>query len=167
MLIEEELTHSVIGAFYEVYNILGFGFLEHLYVMALERELRDRGHHVAREVAVRVLYKGAELGTQRIDMIVDHRLLIETKSTPELHQGASRQVYNYLRATDLEVGLLLHFGPRPKFYRTIFHHNMRAAAGPEPLSAVDPPDSSNSSGTRDEEGTAGLIRSNRRNPEHP
>ena len=116
-LIEEALTYSVIGAFFDVYNTLGFGFLEHLYVRALERELVVRGHAVAREVGVRVWYKGEELGNQRIDMIVDGKLIVETKATYELHKAAQRQVYNYLRATNLEVGLLLHFGPKPKFYR--------------------------------------------------
>ena len=118
-LIEERLTHSVIGAFFDVYNTLGFGFLEHVYVMALERELLERGHRVAREVYVPVFYKGALLATQRIDMIVDDRLVVETKSTRALHKDATRQLYNYLRATKLEVGLLLHFGPEAKFYRLI------------------------------------------------
>jgi GxxExxY protein len=116
-LVEERLTHSIIGAFYDVYNTLGFGFLEHLYVMALERELLRRGHHVAREVGVQVMYKGEELGTQRLDMIVDGKVVIETKSTYELHRAAERQLYNYLRATNLEVGLLFYFGPKPQFYR--------------------------------------------------
>lgn len=121
-LIEQERTHSVIGAFYDVYNTLGFGFLEHLYVMALERELVARGHRVAREVSIRIMYKGTELGRQRLDMIVDDKLVVETKSTYELHRAADRQVYNYLRATNLEVGLLLHFGPKPKFYRVVCAH---------------------------------------------
>jgi GxxExxY protein len=118
-LIEEALTRSVIGAFYDVYNTLGYGFLEHLYVLALERELISRGHKVSREFGVRVMYKGDELGVQRLDMIVDDKLVVETKSTHELHKFATRQVYNYLKATKLEVGLLLHFGPEPKFYRLI------------------------------------------------
>lgn len=109
-LLEPGLTHSVIGAFYEVYNHLGFGFLEHIYVMALERELRARGHRVGREVAVRIVYKGEELGIQRLDMIVDEKLVVEVKSTPWLHKHAGRQVYNYLRASNLEIGILLHFG---------------------------------------------------------
>jgi GxxExxY protein len=121
-LVEEELTHSVIGAFFEVYRTLGFGFLEHLYVMALERELVARGHRVDREIGVHVMYKGEQLGSQRLDMIVDDKLIVETKSTYELHKAATRQVYNYLRATKLEVGLLLHFGPEPKFYRVICRH---------------------------------------------
>jgi GxxExxY protein len=115
-----------------VYNTLGFGFLEHLYVLALEQELRERGHQVAREVGVMIIYKGVELGYQRIDMIVDGKVLVETKSTSELHQAAGRQVFNYLRASKLEVGLLLHFGPKPKFYRTIFHHSMPHPQQPGP-----------------------------------
>jgi len=118
-LILERLTHSVIGAFFEVHNALGFGFLEYLYNAALERELVARGHFVGREVAVPVLYKGKELGRQRLDMIVDGMLVVETKSTYELHKAATRQVYNYLRATRLEVGLLLHFAPHPRFYRVV------------------------------------------------
>jgi len=118
-LIEGLLTQSVIGAFYEVYNTLGFGFLEHIYVLAVERELRNRGHRVAREVGVRVTYKGEYLGTQRIDMIVDDKLIVEIKSTYQLHGFSIRQIYSYLRGTNLEVGLILHFGPEPKFYRQI------------------------------------------------
>lgn len=127
-LIEEELTASIIGAFYEVYNTLGFGFLEHIYVMALERELMARGHHVARQVSVRVTYKGEQLANQRVDMIVDGRVIVETKSTLELHKAARRQVYNYLKATSLEVGLLLHFGPTASIYREIRSSPQRKSA---------------------------------------
>src|SRR6478672_2378904 len=107
-LIEEDLTKAVIGVFFEVYNHLRFGFLEHLYVMALERELLWRGHRIGREVAVPVFYKGEHLGSQRIDMVVDEKLIVVAKSTLVLHSAASRQVNSYLRATHLEVGLLLH-----------------------------------------------------------
>ena len=116
-ILHEATTRAVIGAFYESYNDLGFGFLEHIYVMALERELRDLGHRVAREVWVPVRYKGVELARHRIDMLVDDCVLVETKSTLDLHPAAKRQVYNYLAATRLEVGLLLHFGPEAKFHR--------------------------------------------------
>jgi GxxExxY protein len=123
-LVEEQLTRSVIGAFFEVYNTLGFGFLEHIYVMALERELLGRGHRVAREVSIHVTYKEHVIGVQRIDMIVDEKLIVETKSTSELPVAARRQVFNYLRATRLEVGLLLHFGLEPRFHR-LFSSNTR------------------------------------------
>jgi GxxExxY protein len=121
-LIEERLTESVIGGFYEVYNTLGFGFLEQVYMAALERELRARGHAVGREVWVPVRYKAEEISRQRIDMVVDERLVIEAKSTRELHKAAPRQVYNYLRAARLQVGLLLHFGPDPAFSRLVYTH---------------------------------------------
>jgi GxxExxY protein len=116
-LIEEQLTRSIIGAFYRVYRTLGFGFLEHVYILALERELRARGHQVAREVSVDIMYDGEELCTQRLDMVVDDKVVVETKSTYVLHPAAQRQLYNYLRATRLEVGLLFHFGREPEFYR--------------------------------------------------
>ena len=118
-MFEAALTRSVVGGFFEVYNTLGHGFPEHLYVTALERELLRRGHRMAREVNGHVTYKGEHLGTQRLDMIVDDRLIVETKSTSQLHKAAGRQIYNYLCATNLEVGLLLHFGPKPDFYRVI------------------------------------------------
>lgn len=118
-LLHEPITRSIIGAFYEVYSSLGFGFLERVYVKALELELRDAGHEVAREVCVPVFYKSWEIAVQRIDMIVDNKIVIETKASYELQAGAQRQVLNYLRATNLEVGLLLHFGPEAKFYRSI------------------------------------------------
>jgi GxxExxY protein len=114
---EEQLTHSIIGAFYAVYNALGHGFLEHVYVLALERELMARGHQVAREAKVRIMYKGEELCSQRLDMIVDRKVIVEIKSTLELPRVASRQLYSYLRATNLEIGLLFHFGRTADFYR--------------------------------------------------
>lgn len=128
LLVESKLTRSIIGAFYDVYNNLGYGFLERLYARALEHELLNRGHCVAREVGVRVFYKGLELGIQRIDMIVDEKVLVETKSTETLSKIASRQTFNYLRASRLEVGLLLHFGPEPGFRRVVCRHDKAESA---------------------------------------
>ena len=127
-LIHGELTESVIGAFYNVYNTRGFGLLEHVYMMALERELTARGHRVAREASVVVRYKGEQLAQQRIDMIVDERLIVEIKSTYELHKATSRQLFSYLRATNLEVALLLHFGPRPDFFRLVSTNKQHASS---------------------------------------
>lgn len=80
---------------------------------------RHRGHRVAREVGVRVAYKGEAIGYQRIDLLVDERLIVEAKSTRAIPLAAERQLLNYLRATNLEVGLLLHFGPVSKFFRLV------------------------------------------------
>ena len=118
-LVEEALTHSIIGAFFEVYHILGYGFLEHVYTLALERELLARGHVVTRELGVSISYKGEALTSQRLDFVVDGRVVVEIKSTHDLSKAAPRQLHNYLRATELEVGLLLHFGPEPKFHRLV------------------------------------------------
>ena len=87
--------------------------------MALERELMNRGHLVGREIVVRVVYKAHDLGSQRVDMIVHGKLVVETKTGEQLTHPAARQLYSYLRATRVEVGLLLHFGPEPRFHRLI------------------------------------------------
>lgn len=129
-LFEERLTYSVINAFFEVDRILGFGFLEHFYVAALERELLDRGHEVGREVYVPVFYKGALLGRQRIDMVVDRKLIIETKATAELPKSARPQLLNYLRATRLEIGLVLHFGPIARPYRVVCRNALKGTSLP-------------------------------------
>ncbi len=135
-LIHEELTHSVIGAFFDVYNALGFGFLETVYTAALERELRDRGHQVGREVFAPVFYRGEIVARQRLDMLVDSKLVIEVKSTYELNAAAPRQVYSYLHGTGLQLGLLLHFGPRPKFHRII--SSSPSTSGPKMLYPRNP-----------------------------
>jgi GxxExxY protein len=119
-LIEGPLTGSVIGAFYTVYSELGYGFVEKVYVLALDRELRKRGHIVRREVGLPICYFGEELCTYKCDMIVDDKLIIETKSGETLPPASQRQLRNYLKAARIEIGLLLHFGPEPKFYRQIF-----------------------------------------------
>ena len=118
-LLHDTLTRSIIGAFFEVYNQLGFGFLEQVYVLALDDELNARGHMVARQVGVNVLYKTRVIAVQRLDMVVDDRVVVEIKSSRTLPETAARQVHNYLRASRLELGLLLHFGPKASFFRLI------------------------------------------------
>jgi len=129
-LIERETTHQVIGAFFDAYNTLGFGFLEHVYREALEKELIERGRIVRKEVLVPVWYKGSVLSTQRVDLIVDNSVLVEIKSTEHLPATAKRQLLNYLRATSFEVGLLLHFGPQPRFSRLVHSDKPDAATMP-------------------------------------
>src|SRR5688500_639369 len=104
------LTRSIIAAFFAVYNTLGFGFLESVYAAALEKELIKRGFTVAREVAIQIWYDGDPIAWQRLDMVVEGRVVIEIKSSAVLPQSSSRQLYNYLKASRLRVGLLLHFG---------------------------------------------------------
>ncbi|HET9426231.1 MAG TPA: GxxExxY protein [Gemmatimonadaceae bacterium] len=131
---EEKLFHSVIGSFYEVYNFLGFGFLEHHYVRALEWELAQLGHEVGREVGIQMRYKHLDLSYMRLDMVVDGKLIVEVKSAALLPSYASRQIFNYLKASNLEIGLLLHFGPKPVFHRVFCrgHHKFAPRIPPIP-----------------------------------
>ena len=116
----ELITRSIIGAFYEVYNTLGFGFFEQVYSEAMQVELHARGHKVGREVWVPVYYKGNPLSRQRMDMVVDDKVIVENKSTLRLPESTPRQLTSYLHATPLEVGLILHFGMNPRFHRFIW-----------------------------------------------
>jgi GxxExxY protein len=118
-LIERELTGAIIGAFFECYNRLEFGYLESVYRRALVVELQARGHRCVREGLIEVLYKGVCVGNYRYDLLVDGRVLVEVKSSEALATIARRQLLNYLRGTGVEVGLLLHFGPEPRFFRCV------------------------------------------------
>lgn len=118
-MLEQPLSYDIIGAFFKVHRTLGFGFMEHVYSAALDLELRKRGHRMTREFGVPVYYEGVEIARQRLDLVVDERIVLEIKATERLHRDATRQLYNYLRATNLEVGLLLHFGRSGDFYRVI------------------------------------------------
>ena len=137
-LVDATLTGLIIGAFYEVYNVLGFGFLESVYVAALDRELRSRGLGLGREVAVRVAYKGRDIAWHRIDILVENRVVVETKAGEQIAPVAQLQLHNYLRATGLEVGLLLHFGPKPKFWRVYSPNRVSSAHPTERSDQADP-----------------------------
>lgn len=119
-LLEAERVHSIVAAFYTVFNYFGGGGMcEAAYAGALEYELTLRGHRVDREVSVPVYYKGKLVARQRVDMIVDDRVIVECKATERLALTAGPQLIGYLRATIYKVGVLLHFGPHPKFYRFV------------------------------------------------
>ena len=124
-LLEEAVTRSVIGSFFDVYNELGFGYRELIYGMALQRDLVAKGHRVDREVAVMVYFRGEPLARQTLDIIVDDRLIVEIKSTARLQPDSTRQLFGYLHATTLEVGLLLHFGKEARFYRVIYENRFK------------------------------------------
>jgi GxxExxY protein len=115
----EELTYAIIGAFYAVYNVLGYGFLESVYRNALVVELRRRGLQVHHEVPVEVFYLGESVGFFRMDIVVEGKVLLEVKSSAALGDSNPRQVFNYLRASKLPVALLLHFGPKPSYKRFV------------------------------------------------
>jgi len=115
-----ELTERIIGCFYRVYNTFGFGFLESVYHAALQHELRMAGTVAESQLPITVHYNGVVVGEFRADLVVDGQVLIELKAATTLDRAFEAQVLNYLRATNLEIALLLNFGPKPQVRRLIF-----------------------------------------------
>jgi GxxExxY protein len=118
-LLEAERIDSIVAAFYAVYNYYGFGLRETVYMGALQLELEARGHRVIRELRLPVTYKGQHVSWQQIDRVVDSKIILEGKASEKLAPSDRTQVISYLKATPFEVGLLLHFGPKPSFYKFI------------------------------------------------
>jgi GxxExxY protein len=124
------LTCRIIGVFYEVYNELGPGFLESVYVAALGLALEEAGLRVERETSVEVFFRGRVIGKFRADLVVGQVVLVEVKAATRLGPTHEAQVLNYLRATALELGLLLNFGPRPQVRRFLFDNPRKSSAVP-------------------------------------
>ena len=122
-LLHANITDKIIGAFYQVYNELGFGFLESVYRNAMTIELGLQGASTRREIPIEVYFKGVSVGTFRFDMLVDDAVLVEIKSTEKISDADERQLLNYLRATNIEVGMLLHFGPKARYFRRIYSNS--------------------------------------------
>lgn len=115
-----ELTKGIIGVFYEVYNELGHGFLESVYENSLAIALRVKGFEVHQQVSVPVLFRGQLVGDFNADLLVNKTVILELKSCRSIVDAHIAQLLNYLKATEIEVGLLLNFGPRPEFKRVVF-----------------------------------------------
>ena len=113
------LTSAIIGAFYDVYNELGYGFLEKVYENALVHELRKRGYHVQQQAPIDVTYDGLLVGQYFADLLVNEVVILELKAAKAIAEEHEAQLLNYLKATEIEVGLLLNFGPKPEVKRKI------------------------------------------------
>lgn len=124
-LLHKELTDEIIGAFYDVYNELGYGFLEKVYQNALYYELLERGFKVVPKPKVNVFYKEKIVGTYEPDLLVEDKITLELKAIERLHSDHEKQLTNYLKGTEIEVGLLLNFGIKPQFARKIFTNNKK------------------------------------------
>jgi GxxExxY protein len=106
-----DLTQSIIGSFYVVYNQLGYGFSEKVYENALVIELQRQGLKVVQQQLLNVYYQGQLIGEYYSDIVVNDVVILELKAVRELLQEHEAQLLNYLKATEMEVGLLLNFGP--------------------------------------------------------
>jgi GxxExxY protein len=127
----EALTEKIIGVFYEVYNELGAGFLEIVYHRAMVVALRQSGLTAESEVSVPVFFRGVQVGDFSADILVENAVLLELKAVRDFEAAHEAQLLNYLRATKIEIGLLMNFGPKPRFKRLAFA-NDRKCCGSAP-----------------------------------
>lgn len=124
-LIHKEITDQIIKTFYDVYNELGYGFLEKVYQNSLFIELKKRGFNVEAQKKLAVYYQGVIVGEYYADLIINDLIILELKACDYLVEAFEFQLLNYLRATDCEVGLLLNFGKKPEFKRKVFQNNRK------------------------------------------
>jgi len=118
-MLRKDLSQEIIGAFYEVYNALGHGFLESVYQRAIVVALRARGLTANAEVPVSVHFRGVNVGDFRLDLVVCKTVIVECKAAEKLSHAHRAQVIHYLNATSFPLALLLNFGPEPKFHRFV------------------------------------------------
>lgn len=121
----KDLTDNIINRFYHVYNTLGYGFLEKVYHQALLIALKKSGLHCETEYPISVFFEGQNIGTFSADIIVERSVILELKAVTELHPIHEVQLVNYLRATNIEVGLLLNFGLKPDIKRKAMDNNYK------------------------------------------
>ena len=124
-LLHKELTDEIIKTYYDVYNELGYGFLEKVYQNSMFIELKSRGFTVEAQKQIKVHYKGKEVGEYYADLIINNLVILELKATEVIVKEFEWQLINYLRATDIEVGLLLNFGTKPEFRRKVFDNSRK------------------------------------------
>ena len=122
------LTERVLRVFYDVYNELGYGFLESTYQEAMRLALMDAGLRVKTQMPIPVHFRGRQIGVFRADLVVEEAVLLELKAGSALVREHQSQTLNYLRATDLEVALLLNFGPAPTVKRLVLDNERKRRA---------------------------------------
>ena len=118
--IHVELTDKIIKCFFEVYNDLGYGFLEKVYENAMVVELTKNGLIAETQKRIEVFYKGSKVGEYYADIVVNDSVIIELKATEDVIKDHEYQLLNYLKATDMEVGLLFNFGKKPTIRRKVY-----------------------------------------------
>jgi len=122
----EEITEQIIKAFYKVYNTLGYGFLERVYENAMYIELTAMGLKIERQKKIVVYYNGIAVGDYCSDMVIEDVILCELKAKENLAEENEFQLINYLKATSIEVGLLLNFGRKPELKRKLYDNDKKA-----------------------------------------
>jgi GxxExxY protein len=126
MYVHSDLTSKIIKAYFKVYNKLGYGFLEKVYENALLHELRSMNLTCFSQVQIDVYYEKSRVGVYFADLLVESKVIVELKAAECLREEHEAQLINYLRATKLEVGLLLNFGTDPQFKRKVFLNSYKS-----------------------------------------
>lgn len=121
-LLHGDVTDAILKSFYQVYNTLGYGFLEKVYENSMGISLRKSGHTVQQQMPIHVTFEEENVGRYFADLLVDNRVIIELKATEVMSPNHEAQLLNYLKATGHEVGLLLNFGPKAEFRRKVCTH---------------------------------------------
>jgi len=121
----KELTEKIINIFYSVYNKLGYGFLEKIYENAMMIEFKREGILAISQSPIKVFYDGEVIGEYYADILVDNKVIVEIKASKRLVEENEAQLLNYLKATDIEVGLLLNFGTEPEVKRKAFNNTRK------------------------------------------
>lgn len=124
-MLHENLTGKIIKAFYNVNDRLGFGFLEKVYENSMMIELRKMGLNVENQKNIKVYYDEIQVGDYYADLIVNDLVIIELKAAESLCPQHEAQLINYLKATKIEVGLLMNFGRKAEFKRKIFTNDRK------------------------------------------
>lgn len=120
-----EITGLILRAFFNVYNKLGYGFLEKVYENAMLIELKKLGLSCKRQEAIEVFYEETNVGLYFADIVVNNCVIVELKAGEGLVEEHEAQLINYLKATDIETGLLLNFGKDPQYKRKAFSNNYK------------------------------------------
>ena len=120
-----ELTEKILGAFFQVHKELGYGFSEKVYENALVLLLREKGLKVEQQKSITVYYHGQVVGEYIADVLVSDVVLLELKSAKSIVDQHLAQLLNYLKSTEIEVGLLLNFGPKAEFKRTVYDNGRK------------------------------------------
>lgn len=121
----KEITDRIIKGFYEVYNELGDGFIESVYERALYIVLLSYGLQVEKQKDIAVYFRGQVIGEYRADLVVDEKIIVEIKAVRGIVPEHEAQIINYLKATDMEIGLLVNFGQKPEFKRFILDNKRK------------------------------------------
>ena len=125
-IVYKELSYRIIGIAMEVHKILGGGFLEKVYENALKIELKRLNLKVDQQKNIKVYYDEFEVGDYFADLIIEDLVIVELKAAESLCEEHEMQLINYLKATNLEVGLLLNFGKKPEFKRKVFSNDRKS-----------------------------------------